>query len=101
MPAAKQVHPAKFPKFRVLYEDRYFTVAWGMYDKEPPERLAMRWNGGPNEAGYPRRGKYPVWFMLPKQLSAPLVKALLGIKSAKNQAILEVLKQLHPTAHQH
>jgi len=31
MPTAKQVHPAKFPKFRVLYEDRYFTVAWGMY----------------------------------------------------------------------
>jgi hypothetical protein len=101
MPAAKKVHQKKFLKFRILSEDPDFTVAWGKFDNEPPERLAMRWNGRPNEPGFPNQGKFPTWFMLPKELSVPLVKALLGTKSAKNQNILEVLKQLHPTAHKH
>lgn len=99
MPAAKKVRPKKFPEFRILCEDPDFSVAWGIFNNKPPERLAMRWNGGPNEPGFPNQGKFPVWFMLPEELSVPLVKALLGTKSAKNQNILEVLKQLHPMAH--
>jgi hypothetical protein len=99
MPAAKQVRPKKFLEFRILCEDNDFAVAWGKFDNDPPERLAMRWNGKPNKPGFPNQGKNPLWFMLPEELSIPLLKALLGTKSAKNQHILEVLKQLHPTAH--
>jgi len=98
MPAAKKVRPKKFSKFEILFEDADFAIAWGIYDNEPPERIAMRWNGKLNRPGFPKQGKNPVWFMLPENLSVPVVKALLGIKSAKNQNILEVLKQLHPTA---
>jgi hypothetical protein len=97
MPPTK-VRPKKFPCFKVLYNYNGFAIAWGIYNKETPERLAMRWNGGPNEVGYPCQGKYPVWFMLPEQLSVPLVSALRDIKSAKSQLILKVLKQLQPTA---
>jgi hypothetical protein len=99
MPAAKQVPQAMFHKSRILCEDRYFIVAWGIFDNTTPERLAMRWKGNLNKPGFPLRGKTPLWFMLPEELSVPLLKALLGTKSAKNQRILEVLKQLHPTAH--
>ena len=112
MPAAKKVRPKNFPKPHILWEDADFTVAWGKF-KNTPERLAMRWNGEPNKTGFPNQGKNPLWFMLPEELSVPLLKALLGTKPAKNkrilkvlkqlkdQYILEVLKQLHPTAHKH
>lgn len=101
MPSAKQVRQKKFILKCILCEDHDFTVAWGILNIEPeaPERLAMRWNGKSNEHGFPHQGKSPTWFMLPEELSIPLLKALLGTKSAKNQCILEVLKQLHPTAH--
>jgi hypothetical protein len=54
----------------------------------------MRWNGKSNEHGFPHQGKWPTWFMLPEELSVPLLKALLGTESAKNKQILKVLKQL-------
>jgi hypothetical protein len=92
----EEVTQAKFPRFKVLYNDDVFSIAWGIYDEEPPERLAMRWNGEPGEHGYPCRGKYPVWFMLPEELSVPLLKGLCGIESesAKRELIVEVLKRL-------
>jgi hypothetical protein len=97
MPAPHKVHQTKFPVDRVLYDDGDFAVAWGRYEDEREKRLGMRWNGGPNEVGYPCRGKYPVWFMLPDELTKPVVKALLETEAAKKQAILKVLKQLPPT----
>lgn len=98
MPAATKVRPAKFPFDHILYDDGDFAIAWGRYDNEGEKRLGMRWNGGPKEAGYPCRGKYPVWFMLPEELSVPVVNALRGIKYGKKQAILRVLNQLPPRA---
>ena len=95
MPTASKVHPAKFQKFRILFENLEFSIAWGEFNNEPPERLAMRWNGKQSKPGFPKQGKYPTWFMLPEELSVPLVKALLGTKDANNPIILEVLNQLH------
>jgi hypothetical protein len=62
----------------------------------------MRWNGEPNEVGYPRQGNYATWFMLPDELSIPLIlsipaiNALSNIKSAKS--LLKVIKQLQLSA---
>ena len=93
MPAPTQVHHSKFPNPKVLYNNGDFAIAWGTYDRGR-RCLGMRWNGGPNDAGYPKLFQYPVWFVLPDELSVPLVKALLGTKSAKNQALLKVLENL-------
>jgi hypothetical protein len=54
----------------------------------------MRWNGAGNDTGYPNRGRYPVWFMLPEDLSISIVKGLLGARSADQKALLEVLEDL-------
>jgi len=94
-----KVRPKKFPYFKVLYNYNGFAIAWGEFDKTPPKRLAMRWNETEsNEVGFPCQGKNPTWFMLPEELTVPLVNALRDVKSAKSQSILNVLKQLQPSA---
>jgi hypothetical protein len=96
MPAAKTVQHSKFPVDHILYDDGDFSIAWGTYDSGR-KCLGMRWNGDPsdpNDAGYPKLFKHPVWFVLPKKLSVPLLKGLLATPSAKNKAVLEVLGKL-------
>lgn len=93
MPAPTQVHHSKFPVDHVLYDNDGFAVAWGTYDGGR-RCLGMRWNGGPNDPGYPKLFQYPVWFVLPEKLSVPLVKALLGTSSANDPALLKVLEEL-------
>jgi hypothetical protein len=95
-----QVNPAKFPNPLVIYNDdeEEFSIAWGSYEGGS-KRLGMRWNGGRNETGYPNRGKYPVWFMLPDDLSILVIKGLLSAASADRKALnqkafLHVLKEL-------
>jgi hypothetical protein len=68
MPAPTQVHHSKFPDKQVLYNSGGFAVAWGTYDGRR-KCLGMRWNGGPNDPGYPKRFQHPVWFVLPAKLS--------------------------------
>jgi len=77
----------------VLYDNGEFAIAWGTYDGGQ-KLLGMRWNGGPNDPGYPKLFQHPVWFVLPNELSVPLVRALLGEESADNQALLRVLEDL-------
>ena len=94
MPAATQVHHSKFPVDHVLYDNGVFATAWGTYDGRR-RCLGMRWNnGGPNDVGYPKLFQYPVWFVLPDELSVPLVKALLGTPFADDPALLKILGEL-------
>jgi len=92
MPAAVQVKHSKFPVDHVLYDDGDFSIAWGTYDGGR-RCLGMRWNGDPNDAGYPKLFQHPVWFVLPEELSVPFVKSLLGT-TADNKAVLKVLEEL-------
>ncbi len=81
----KKVRPKKFPCFEIPYNCNRFAIVWGEFDKTPPKRLAMRWNKTEsNELGYPSQGKNPTWFMLPKELTVPFIKALRNVKSAKS-----------------
>ena len=98
-----KVRPKKLPYFKVLYNYNGFSIALGEFDKTPPKRLAMRWNETEsNEVGYPCQGKNPTWFMLPDELSIPLIlsipaiNALSNIKSAKS--LLKVIKQLQQSS---
>jgi hypothetical protein len=96
-----QVKPANFPNPLVIYNDEEeegFSIAWGSFEGGS-KGLGMRWNGGPNETGYPNRGKYPVWFMLPAGLSILVIKGLRSAASADRKALnqkafLQVLKEL-------
>ena len=88
-----QVKPAKFPNPLVIYndDDEEFSIAWGTYkgDSDESRCLAMRWNGSPNETGYPNRGKYPVWFRLPEGLSRLVIKGLLAATSSDKKALVQ------------
>lgn len=96
MRTPQSVTHSKFPVDRLLYDDGEFAVAWGSYEGGP-RRLGMRWSGDPNnpdDTGYPKLFKHPVWFMLPEALNVAFARALVGTPSADQQAVLHVLEQL-------
>ncbi|MCX6897066.1 MAG: hypothetical protein NT105_00060 [Verrucomicrobia bacterium] len=75
MPQPKSVNPRNFKVIKIVYNLNNFSVAWGEWEDDS-RVLAMRWNGGPNDAGYPKTFGNPVWFLLPRELSLPFLKTL-------------------------
>ena len=60
----ENVRPHSFKKHTIIYNDGHFSVAYGE-DSNGNTRLAVRWNGGGNNVGYPSQGGHPLWFQLP------------------------------------
>ena len=76
MPDPSEVNPHNFKVKDIVYNLNTFSVAWGVW-QDGSHRLAMRWNGAdPTDKGYPKTFGNPVWFMLPQELSLPLLQAL-------------------------
>ena len=92
MPSAAEVHHSKFPVDEVLYDHDGFSIAWGVYDGER-RCLGMRWNGEEGDAGYPKLFKNPVWFVLPAELTIPILKSLLDTPT-DHSGVLKVLGEL-------
>jgi hypothetical protein len=61
----EKVRPSNFKDFTVVFEDDHFAVAFGV-DDEKKRRMAMRWKGSGDNVGHPKRGKHPLWFLLPE-----------------------------------
>jgi hypothetical protein len=65
---AQDVQHKKWTETTVLYDDNVFSVIWGRYDNFTRKTMAMRWNGAqddPEDVGYPKLFKNPVWFNIP------------------------------------
>lgn len=75
MPSPTDVNPHNFKVLEVIYDLNGFSVAWGIWEDET-KRLAMRWNGDGDDKGYPKTFGNPVWFMLPNELSLPILRSL-------------------------
>jgi hypothetical protein len=91
MPRPEDVNPHNFHVHNVIYNDGEFAIAWGEWE-DNTMRLAMRWNGEGDDAGYPKTFGNPVWFLLPENLTTPIIKGILGIESTDNQAMLTTLQ---------
>lgn len=68
----------KFTIKKIIYisPDGYFSIAKGIWNEDKTHCFAMRWNGDindKNDLGYPSRGAYPMWFMLPTDIREVLV----------------------------
>ena len=81
MPKPQNVNPSNFEVKEIVYNLNSFSVAWGIWKEDGTYCLAMRWDGTGNDKGYPKTFGYPVWFMLPKELSLPLLQALDAYKT--------------------
>ena len=82
----ENVKPGKFRVHTIIYNNRDFSVAYGIWENSD-KRLAFRWNGGEDELGYPRQGKYPLWFQLPNKgiWTSELLKAIDNIVAHENK----------------
>ncbi|MCK4563156.1 MAG: hypothetical protein KAU94_00620 [Verrucomicrobia bacterium] len=79
MPDPTEVNPRNFEVKEIIYDLNGFSVAWGKWE-DGTTRLAMRWNGEGDDKGYPKTFGNPVWFMLPNELSLPLLQSLDAFK---------------------
>jgi hypothetical protein len=62
----ENVKPFRFHVHTIIYNNGEFSVAYGIWEDDGSKRLAMRWNGEPEEhVGYPSQGGNPLWFQLP------------------------------------
>ncbi|MEK8019917.1 MAG: hypothetical protein VSS75_023850 [Candidatus Parabeggiatoa sp.] len=73
----EDVKPHNFKDHKILYNDGNFSIAWGKWENGD-KHLAMRWNGGPGDVGYPKAFGNPVWFLIPRNLSIPILRGVLG-----------------------
>lgn len=83
---AKDVKPKKWSNIDILYEDEQCSFIIGNYIGKKNKILAMRWNKGEDsedEIGYPKQGKYPLWFILPEFLYKDVLIVLKNKKSSK------------------
>jgi len=89
-----EVKHGKFKLIDVLYDDKEYTIAWGTWEGTQ-KVLAERWNGvDDSDPGWPRQGKYPIWMKVTDDLTTSRLKSLLGLRHAKDAAILKVLTEL-------
>lgn len=80
----EDVNPKNFTLNKIIYQDANFSIAEGVWVDDGTNRWAMRWNGdtsNPEDAGYPSVFKHPMWFQLPVNFKAVLLKALLNSES--------------------
>lgn len=93
MPNPEDVNPRNYQVRQVIYNDGEFSIAWGEWE-DGTMRVAMRWNGEGDNAGYPKTFGNPVWFQLPEDLSVSVLRGILGHNSSRTESIIEVLRDV-------
>lgn len=89
----ENVNPRNFTLEEVVYDNGEFSIAYGRFENSV-SRLAMRWNGGDNEAGYPKTFGNPMWFIVHDDLKQVILKSLIGVDSSKKNALLKILEDV-------
>ena len=64
MEAAK-VNPGAWSDAVILYDNGWYSVVWGRFRGQSHKDLGVRWNGAPDEIGYPNARGYPQWYVEP------------------------------------
>jgi|JI8StandDraft_1071087.scaffolds.fasta_scaffold422626_1 hypothetical protein len=87
----ENVNPTNFKREHIIYEDDYFSIAYGVWDDDE-NGLGMRWNGEDNKNGYPNnRNGQPVWFRISGNLTDIFLAALLSTPYSNKKNIISIL----------
>ncbi len=89
----ENVNPKNFKVIDVVYNHKDFSVAYGKWTDNGKKRLAMRWNGGDKDKGYPSVFDNPMWFQLPEGevWTIEILKAIDNIQVLENK--FEIFKK--------
>ena len=85
MPDAINVRPGRWANITVLFDDGYYSAAWGDFSgKGQTTRscLGVRWNGEPGKPGYPNQGKFSLWHVEPDFLTPAILHRLHDLVTA-------------------
>ncbi len=89
----ENVNPRNVKVEKIIFNNQYFSIAYGNWEEEENKQLFMRWNGeNEQDKGYPKTFGNPVWFLITEELKIPILTSLLNLKNSKNSEILEILK---------
>jgi len=70
------VNPGAWSDHEVIFNDpaEEYSAVWGKFRGKLC--LGTRWNGDPDQRGYPGQGEYPLWFVEPDYLVLPILQRL-------------------------
>ena len=88
---------------KIVFNNGAFAVAWGQ-SNDGQKHLAMRWNGDDDNSGsFPitSPNKYPQWFLLPQELTLPMVRGLLGNRRSDGFTLAEIIQTVTAQAPSH
>jgi len=92
---SKKVNPNNFKVESILFDNDYFSIAFGKWDSNNEFSIAMRWNGnGESDPGYPKLFGNPLWFLIHDDLRTPIIKSLLELECSENELIIKALSEL-------
>lgn len=77
MPSGSVVRPAKWSNVSQLYDDGEYSVIWGRYESSSSMSVGARWNGGPDEPGFPNQGAHSTWHVEPDFLTDSILHRLI------------------------
>lgn len=108
MPMPEFVNHGGFTVQKIVFDDGAFSVAWGV-NNDGQKQLGMRWNGGDggdggddSDFGFPTYFlKKPLWLFLPKELTIPILRGLLGHGRSDGFAIAEIIQVVMAQAPAH
>ena len=89
MPSAAEVTPEKWSKIQVLFDNGWYSVISGIYERGERRVLGERWNGDRNSPiGFPNVAGYSVWHVVPEFLEISMLTALL-VEIARDRNLRE------------
>lgn len=89
----ENVNPNNFEVKQILFNNDDFSIAFGTWE-DSNDYLAMRWNGGVNDVGYPKVFGHPMWFIVDNELRIPLLQSLIGNENTNKEELIKTLNEL-------
>ena len=92
----EEVSPRNFKLEKIIFDNGDFSISYGEWENGN-KSLAMRWNGDPNDPddkGYPKTFGNPMWFLVERDLTIPILTSLIGNENSHKEELLKLLAEL-------
>jgi hypothetical protein len=89
----ENVNASDFKVEYILSDYNGFSVAYGKWNNNDYNSIAMRWNGKGNEIGYPNIYGNAKWFLIDDDLAIPIIKSLLELENSDKDLIIKALSK--------
>ena len=74
---AKYPNPKNFPICKIIFDDDYTVIMYGMYKSKDEYSMGMRWSKSESILGYPNIFGKSMWMVIPEDIDRYIVEGLI------------------------